>query len=75
MNERNKRMEIEEIRKINLGSDEVLVLKVPISLRPEHYERIYRQMKQIFPKNRTIILEPGYTLEAICAKDLEAVNA
>lgn len=48
-------MEIEEIKKINLGLGDVLSVKLPDEVTSTQLDAIRKQFKSIFPNNKILV--------------------
>lgn len=61
--------DFETIKKVNLKKDDVIVLTTERILTDERAIRIKKQIKNIFPKNKIIIVANGVTLKIINNKN------
>lgn len=62
------KIEIDDLKKVNLGPDDVLVFSIKDRIELEVAKKIYMYFKRSFPSNKMIILEDGATLEVIKGK-------
>ena len=65
------KIEIDDLKKVNLGPDDVLVLSMKKTIPERHAKAIGYIFKKIFPNNELIILEDGATLETVKKAGLE----
>ena len=64
--EREPRLFIPEVRKLNLGPDDILVLRFQGELSPEACERLREDVRRICGiKQRVMILEDGSEIDVI----------
>lgn len=58
-------VDLDELRRLELGDDDVLVLRLAHLPTPEECDRLAAELERIFPENRALILGPGADLEVI----------
>jgi hypothetical protein len=65
------KIDIEEIKKINLGPNDVLVVKYDMS-RPERYEKIFmNHFKDIFPNNKLLMIPVHMDIIKVITEELK----
>jgi hypothetical protein len=58
-------IDIEYVKKIKLGPEDKLLVKLSVQLSQKRLEQIHAQAQDFFPDNEIILLPPGIDLEAI----------
>ena len=56
---------LDEIARLSLRPDDILVLRVPGVLRPNVYQRLSANMQSQFPGRKILVLESGGRLETV----------
>ena len=67
-------IEIDEIKKVNLSDGDVLILYIDhLALRSKQRAAIAEQFKGLFPHNKVLILDKGFSLGVLTKKDIEGM--
>lgn len=65
---------IEEIRKVKLDSDDVLVLRLPFAITQEGAIKLRETVSAVFPGHKCFILDKGISLEILTRNDIDALG-